>query len=492
MGVIRKESTLATSAAYIGAALGFVNKIVLLPRFFDLDQVGLINISVNLAMMLAQFSMLGYPNIAVKYFPYFKDKANKHNGFLTLGLVFGLVGFVFMSLLFFIFREPILAHLNVNSKLLVDYYYLIFIIGLFFLAFNIYAYYLQALFKTYVVSLIRDVGLRLMVTLSITLYATELVSFEEFVWIFTGLNCSIAFFLVAYVIWLRQNFITFKISPTLRKGLKGIVLYGILIFLSNASYYVIVSVDSIMVADMVSLNKAGIYTTYLFVTTFMLFPYRALVGITSPQIGEHWKNNDVPAIQKLYKRTSFLGMLFGLLLFFGIWINRHNIVKLTTPEFAGAELTLLLLALTRLIDIVSGLNSYILTTSRMFRYDVGFNLFLLVMAIVLNIYFIDIYGMDGAAIATLIANGSFQIGRVIFLYFTYKLNPLDSRMLLLLLFGGVAFGVDFLIPVFDPYLLDLLARSVSFAVIYGTLVYFSKVSPDMNKFVTLIRNKIFS
>ena len=491
MGVIRKESTLSTLSAYIGAALGFVNKIILLPRFFDLDQVGLLNVSINMAMTLAQLALLGYGAITVKYFPYYKDRENKHNGFLFMGLMFGLAGFVLMSTIFLLNKDAILTHLSTNSALLVDYYYIIFIIGFFFLGFNIYTYYLQVLFKTYVVSLIRDVVLRVMVTASIFLYATNLVTFEEFVWIFTILNCSIALIIIVYVSWLKQNFISPKMRKGLRKGLKGIIGYGFIAFLGAASYWTIMTVDAIMVADMVSLKKAGVYTTYMYVTTFMLFPYRALTSVSSPKVGELWKANDIPGIQKLYQRVSFLGLLFGLVLFFGIWINRHNLVKLTTPEFAGAEITLLFLALTKLLDMVSGLNSYILVTSRMFKYDLILNLILMVLSVVLNIYLIRLYGIDGAALATLISWTIFQSGRMLFLFFAYKLHPFSLKMLPLLLFAGIAFIPDFFIPIFDPFWLDIAARSLSYALIYGLLVYFSGVSPDVNRLVLLVKSKIF-
>lgn len=491
MGVIRKESTLSTLSAYLGAALGFVNKIILLPRFFDLDQVGLLNVSINLSMTLAQLALLGYGAITVKYFPYYKDKENGHNGFLVMGFMFGLVGFIIMSTIFYLNKETILNHLSTNSELLVEYYYIIFIVGFFFLGFNIYTYYLQVLFKTYVVSLIRDVGLRVMVTASIFLYASGLVNFEVFVWIFTLINCSIAIIIMIYVSWLKQNFLGTRIRKGLRKGLKGIIGYGFISFLGAASYYTINTVDAIMVADMVSLEKAGVYTTYMYLATFMLFPYRALTSISSPQVGELWKANDIDGLQKLYKRVSFLGLLFGLILFFGIWINRHNFVKLTTPEFAGAEITLLFLALSKLIDIVSGLNTYILITSKMFKYDLFMNLGLMVLSIVLNIYLIRLYGIDGAALATLISMSIFQIGRILFLYFAYKLNPFDVKMLPLLLFAGIAYAADFLIPIFDPFWLDIAARSLLFGIIYGGFVYFTKISSDVNRLVDMAIGKVF-
>ncbi len=490
MGVVRKESSFSTLSAYFGAALGLVNKIILLPRFFDLDQVGLLNISINMAMTLAQLALLGYGIVTIKFFPFFKDRENMHNGILFLGFIFGSIGFLLIGSAFLLCKDLILNHLSVNSALLVEHYHIIFIIGFFFLGFNIYTCYLQVLFKTYVVSLIRDIFLRVMVTVSIFLYAVNLVTFEEFIWIFTVSNCSIALIIIAYVIWLKQNFIRPKLGKEIRQNLREIVGYGFFAFLGSTSYLIVMTVDAVMVADMVSLEKAGVYTTYMYVTAFILFPYRALTSVSAPKVGEFWKTENITGLQELYQRVSFLSLLFGLVLFFGIWINRNNLVKLTTPEFAGAEIALLLLALTKLIDMASGLNTSILMASKMFKYDLILNIFLAFLSIILNIQLIRLYGIDGAALATFISWTIIQIGRVLLLYIAYGLYPFSSKMLSLLLFAGIAFIPDFFIPVSDPFWVDIAVRSITYAFVYGILVYFSGVSPDVNRLILLVKRKI--
>ncbi|MEM7035810.1 MAG: oligosaccharide flippase family protein, partial [Bacteroidota bacterium] len=281
-----------------------------------------------------------------------------------------------------------------------------------------------------------------------------------------------------------------RLSFKLRGQLGDIVKFGLIAMFSNISYFVMQTADSLMVADMVSLGKAGIYTTVVYLAAFMLFPSRALINVTAPRIAEYWKEGDIGSIHKLYKRVSFLLLIVGLLIFFGIWINRYNIFALMKPEFIAGLWPLLFLLLARLVDMVTGLNSFIIVTSDKFKYDLIFNLFLLFLVIQSNLIFIREYGATGAAIATFLAVFIFNGFRVVFLYYMYRIHPFQLKMLLPILFAGIAFGADFLLPRMSPVFLDIAVRSILFTGIFGGLVLYFKVSPDINRFLVMILGRL--
>jgi len=64
----------------------------------------------------------------------------------------------------------------------------------------------------------------------------------------------------------------------------------------------------------------------------------------------------------------------------------------------------LYIALGRLFDMSTGLNGTITITSNKYRYDLIFTLFLIVLTLFTNYFFIKVagMGMDGAAFATMI------------------------------------------------------------------------------------------
>ena len=77
--------------------------------------------------------------------------------------------------------------------------------------------------------------------------------------------------------------------------------------------------------------------------------------------------------------------------------------KSSRAAYATGRNVFLILGLARVIHMFLGFNQTILITSRAFRYDLIFNIFLLLSAFYLNYLLIPKYGIDGAAIATAVS-----------------------------------------------------------------------------------------
>lgn len=490
MGIVRRESVLTSIAAYAGGVLGMVNKLLLLPRIFDEEEVGLTNLLVNVGAMLAQIGTLGFPNVALRFFPFFRDDKNGHNGFLSIGFMFGGLGFLLILGSVLLFKEPFVDYYSKNSALLVDYLPALLIITFCTILFNVMIFYIRSLYKTFVPSLIRDVVLRLLVTGSISLYALDLVDFNQFVIIYTAVNCSIAVMVAVYLIWLGQFHLRLPKLANMPKNTRQILIYGFTVFLSTSSVFFVTNLDSLMLAPMIGLNTAGIYVTVLFITSFMLFPYRALVGVSSPKVAEGWEKNDLKEIGKLYKRVTLMTFTVGIFLYGGILLNLDNIFKILPEVYKPGMYTLIILGAARLVEMTTGLNGIILSTSKKFVWDLVFIVILLVAAFGTNVYFINLMGMTGAAVATLITLVGFNIARVIFVQIQFKMQPLSWPMLWPLISGVGAWGVAWLIPQFDPYWLDLIARSAVFTLLYITFAVWKGYAPDINKFAAILLGKL--
>ena len=83
MGIVQKASIKLTVVLYLGAALGYLNRILLFTHFLSADQVGLAGILINAAALYAQFATLGIPSISNKFFPFFHNKEKGHHGFFS-------------------------------------------------------------------------------------------------------------------------------------------------------------------------------------------------------------------------------------------------------------------------------------------------------------------------------------------------------------------------------------------------------------------------
>jgi O-antigen/teichoic acid export membrane protein len=104
MGIVQKESIKLTFVIYLGAALGYLNRVLLLTHFLTDTQVGLTGVLMNASVLYAQFATLGIPSISNRFFPFFMDKEKKHNGFFFWGNVFVFGGFFLTTILFVVFN----------------------------------------------------------------------------------------------------------------------------------------------------------------------------------------------------------------------------------------------------------------------------------------------------------------------------------------------------------------------------------------------------
>ena len=103
-----------------------------------------------------------------------------------------------------------------------------------------------------------------------------------------------------------------------------------------------------------------------------------------------------------------------------------------------------------------------------------------VMIVITNLILIPIFGIVGAAIASCLSNFTFHVIRILFIYRRFKIQPFDYKILLVLLFAGLAYGLNLILPEIGNYILDILFRSIFITVIFGTLILVFNVSEEVN------------
>ena len=122
-------------------------------------------------------------------------------------------------------------------------------------------------------------------------------------------------------------------------------------------------------------------------------------------------------INQLYKQVSMNQMMVGSLLLLGILVNLRSVFGLIpNNEVYSLGLNVVyIIGLAKLLDMSFSMNSEIILMSKYFRYNVMFTVILAVVAVATNWYFIQIYGIEGAAIATGITLAIFNIIKLVFL-----------------------------------------------------------------------------
>lgn len=486
MGIVQRDGFKITLISYFGIVLGYINKALLFPKFLKPDEVGLANTLLNLSVVYAQFSALGMTSVTLRFFPFFRDRERAHHGFLTWATLITTAGVIVVSLLFFLLKPWVIAEFSENSPLFVKYYYYFIPLGASFTYFLLFDAYLRSLLKTVVPVLANEVIIRLLTTVSITLYAIDVVDFHQFVILYTISNCVHALMILVYMLYLRQMHLGPKIGYRVQKLKKGMLLFGLIAILSSAGNSLIANLDSLLLVGLMEngLYWAGIYTTLFFMTTVIFVPYRAMMRIATPLVAAHWKDNALDKMEELYKKFTVVNLALGAFIFIGMWANLDNLLSFIPKEFAAGKYVFLFIGIGRLFDAMAGLNGVIVITSNKFRYDLFFTIALIVITILTSYLFIVTlgWGMNGAAIATGVSLLLFNAARLIFVQVHFKMQPFSMACLYVFLIAGAVFGLNYLLPQLSNVFLDMAVRSVLITIAFFAPLILLRIVPDINQF----------
>jgi O-antigen/teichoic acid export membrane protein len=377
-----------------------------------------------------------------------------------------------------IFKEQMVPD-SEKASLLIQYFWYLLPLTFFTVYYNVLMAYLRSLHLTVMPSFYKEFLVKILITLSISAYALGLVDFQTFVMLYVAVNISATFMIMAYAWRIGQlRFTRFRIPTSLT--FRILLVYGVFALLGNSSSMLTGKLDGIILWDLKGEYWVGIYATVFTLISAIEIPTRSMYKIASPQVAEYWSKHDMPRLAHLYKRVSLINTILGTILFIGIWINLDNIFAFVPASYAEGRYVILIVGVGKLFDLVTGLNGIIILTSDKYRWDMLFNLLLVGLVIGLDYALIPEYGIEGAAIGTMIALIAFNVSRLSFVQYFYKMHPFSWRIVLVLLIGGIALLPGLFIPRM-PVIVDLPVRSAVVSVIFFGGVYLLKVSDDVNR-----------
>jgi O-antigen/teichoic acid export membrane protein len=211
--------------------------------------------------------------------------------------------------------------------------------------------------------------------------------------------------------------------------------------------------------------------------------------ISDPIISQSWKNNDLEHLKFLYKKTSMSQLVIGALLFIGIWGNESNIFRILPETYEQGKYVILFIGLAFLSDMACGASSLILANSRYFKYQAFFMFLLILLVVVTNLLFIPIWGMTGAAIATLLSKLLTNLGIFLFLKIKFNLQPYSWKYFSIFIFAAIAYLAGYFLPESSNLYLDIMYRSAVIAVVYLTLLLRFRIFTELNEKFTWVLHK---
>ncbi|MBE2255541.1 MAG: oligosaccharide flippase family protein [Ignavibacteria bacterium] len=482
MGIVLNQTFKNTFVSYIGLIIGYVNIILLYPAYFSIVEFGIISLLTSISFVYSQLSAIGIENTFLKFFPSFKTDDKHHNGFITFSIIVILIGFSVVTLFYILFKPLIVESFIEKSPLFLNYYFWLIPLSFFILVFNILESISRAIYKTVISVFLKEVLFRILITIGIILVGFKVISFEYFVYFYVLIHSLIFLILFIYIYRLKEYKFWSSKNTLNKKNYKELFNYGVFSFLAFSSYYISLNVDRIMLGSMVGLEMVGIFQLFVFVTTVIGFPTRALTKISVPVISDCWQKNNVSEIFNIYFKSTINLFIISSFIFICIITNFDNLIKiLNKPEFNDTFFILLFLGLSFLIDATGGVNSDILSTSKKYKFDSLFNVSYLVAGILLNLIFIPLYQGVGAAIATALSILIVNIIKWNFIRRNFKMQPFNFFHFKILCIACIVFILGFILPKMENFLLDAIYRCITISILYFTLIISLKISEDINE-----------
>lgn len=489
MGKIAKQSILTTISSYLGVLIGYINILWLLPFAFSPSQMGIFRTIQDMALLLVPFAQMGLGHGITRFFP--QIKTSKFT-FFTYSLLLSIVGFGIVAVLFLIFQDKIVQAYAANSPEVIAYLGIVLLITLLAVLNTIFESFARSFLKIAVPNFIREVVLRLLITILIISYIQEWLYFDHIMW-----GLGIVYFLtlllmIFYMIHLKVFRLDFSFNTLSVDFKKKFLKFSLITFLGTAGSILIMKIDSLMVAAMISLDANAIYTIAFSIAVVIEMPRRAISQVVMPIIAEKFNENKLEEINQLYKKVAINQLLLCLLLFMGIWVNIDNLYYYVPNRevYEAGKWVVLIIGLGKLSDILFSINGEIIVFSKFYIFNITATLLMSVIVIVLNLILIPILGIEGAALASLVAMVFYNIIKYFYIKIKLSFSPFSPELFKILVVGIVVVAIShYLIPAFDMVLIDILVRSISVTALYIGAVYFLNLAPEATDMIkTKLKN----
>ena len=499
MSQIRRQSIISSMVVYFGFAIGFVNTYLFTRENsgFTKSEYGLVGIFIAVATIMYSFANLGMGAYIVKFFPYYEDNLpQKKNDLFTWSLLISLIGFALVMLGGFFLKDLVIRKYGEHSPELVKYYYWIFPFGLGLTLYSSFEAFGWQYKKSVLTNYLREVQFRLFTTILIVLTGVGIVSgFDLFIKLYAFSYLAIALTLFVYLIYTKRISITFSVSKVTRRFFKKILTLVSFVYGGNLVYAISSVFDSILIAAVLpdGLALAGIYTLAQNLASLIQAPQRGIISASLAALSRAWKDKDMAKIDRIYHSSSINQLLFSVGMFLLIWLNFSDAVFSfhLQPEYIAAKWIFFYIGLMRIVDMGTGVNSQIIGTSTLWRFDFITGIILLSITLPFNYVLTRYYfGVQGPAISNLVSFSIYNAMRYWFLLKKFKLQPFTAKTLYTLLLGIASFFTcHFLFENIHGFP-GLVIRSIVFILLYGAGTLLLKLSPDMVPVLKTLKKKM--
>lgn len=459
MGIIQKQGIANTFISYIGILIGFVNVLILQPYMLNADEIGLTRILFSIATLFATIFPLGLNGVIVKFLPEYRNE-NGNSGFLGYIIFLSFLFFVGFSGIFYFYKESFFSLYYNNSKLFWEFSNFVLPISMFIGFSNILGIYLFATFRSTIPTTVNDIFVRIFSVVITSLYFLKLYTIQTYILLFSIGFLLQTLLLLSYI--LKNDGISalhFNISISNINNFKRFMFFAFSMSLMTICNMAIKNIDVLMIGKYLSLEDVAVYSIAILICSFIELPASALGKIADGKISDYFLVNDWDNLKKIYYQSTKILFFLGCFLFLMINVNIVQLLHFLPAKYHHGAIVVNIVSLSALSNMSTGINSSMLLYTNKNKQITLLLIGLVIMMILMNLFLIPHYGLEGAALSVAITFILFNAIKSILIYYYFQLNPFGPFFILICLITVVMyFAVNFIqCPI---GLIDILVKSV--------------------------------
>jgi len=477
MGIVVKQTSKNIITISIALLIGAINTLYFYPEFLRDKYYGLVVFLLATSNLLQPLMSLGAQHTIIKFYSSFKDKVSR-DSFLSSIIFIPLI--IIIPVCFFVTQvhDLIGDFLSMQNPIIESYVWVIFLVAFSTSYFEVFYAWSRVQFKSVFGNILKEVYPRIAVFVLLLLVSFQIIEKENFVWWLTGLYFLRLLIMILYSFSLYKP----KFSFTLPKNFKEIVSYSIYILLAGSAASLLIDIDKYMIPQKEAISQTAYYAVAVFIATVVEIPGRAMFQIVNPMVAKAINDDNFENLKDLYQRSSSNLLIICGFFFLLINLNINSFYELMNNQFyADAIMVVMIISFAKLIQMSFGCGPAILATSTFYKITLPFSISMAISVYFLNDYLIDLYGINGAAISTLIVLIFFTILKVLYINYKLKIQPYNYNTIkIIAVILSIFYGFSFFQFDLHP-LIDISIKSILISVVYALLVYFLKLSKTINK-----------
>jgi len=482
MGVILRQGFKHSLITLISTLVGMVNVLFLYTTFLSKEEFGLYQYLISTALFITTFVTFGFGSVSINYFPLFRKRAEKDNGFLFLLLAIPTIIFSLFALICYLLQSNIYGFYvdHPDADLLLQYLPYILPLVFFFVLNTLLTSYISNFKRIVVPELLNNLLLKLMIPVFAAMYYFDYINFSTFIYGIIAAYFTAHLGLLVYLWSLGELQLKPKLSYLDKDTLKNINQYALYSVLSGMGSFLATKIDVFMVGTLIDMKNTAIFTVALYISTVISIPLRSTFNITSPIIASSFRNGDLANVRKLYRKTSLNLLIVGVLILLGIWTSIDYLFELIPngETYKSGKSIILILGFAKLVDMATGINTHIIIYSRFYKFNFYLSLVLAIINVVLNLIFIPLFGIIGVALATFSSIVIFNLLKVAIVWRKLNMNPFSWSMLWVLVLGLTICLSTYFLPKTVYPLANIIIASLYIGIVYFSSILFFKLSED--------------